>query len=108
MGNPTMQAYRLLEWGAGGRFAEVEVPQPGPHDVLVKMAAVGLCHSDITKTCERLGSVLQRLLSGSAAVGVSHIVMARLSPAHRGHTDETYQEETVDETWHSSAPFFRL
>jgi hypothetical protein len=35
-------------------------------------------------------------------------VMARLSPAHRGHTDETYQEETVDETWHSSAPFFRL
>jgi hypothetical protein len=59
---------------------------------------LGLCHSDITKTCERLGSVLQRLLSGSAAVGVSHIVMARLSPAHRGHTDETYQEETVDET----------
>ena len=47
MGNPTMQAYRLLEWGAGGRFADIDVPRPGPNDVLVKMAAVGLCHSDI-------------------------------------------------------------
>jgi len=36
----------------------------------------GLRHSDITKACERVGSVLQRLLGGSAAVGVSHIVMA--------------------------------
>jgi propanol-preferring alcohol dehydrogenase len=47
VGHPTMQAYRLLEWGAGGQFADVPVPQPGPNDVLVKMAAVGLCHSDI-------------------------------------------------------------
>lgn len=37
---------------------------------------LGLRHSNITKACERLGSVLQRLLSGSTAVGVSHIVMA--------------------------------
>src|SRR5947209_5313796 len=36
----------------------------------------GLRHSDITKACERVGSVLQRLLGGSAAGGVSHIVMA--------------------------------
>jgi hypothetical protein len=43
MANPTMQAYRLLEWGAGGRFTDIEVPQAGPNDVLVKMAAVGLC-----------------------------------------------------------------
>src|SRR4030095_11985073 len=59
---------------------------------------LGLRHSDITKACKLLSSVLQRLLGGSAAVGVLHIVMARLSPAHRGHTNETYQEETVDET----------
>src|SRR4030095_9585568 len=69
---------------------------------------LGLRHSDITKTCQLLSSVLQRLLGESAAVGVLHIVMARLSPTHRGHTNETYQEETVDETWHSIAPFLRL
>jgi len=58
----------------------------------------GLCHSDIAKTCERLSSVLQRHRSAPAAVDVSHSVLARLSPAHRGHTDETDQEETVEET----------
>jgi hypothetical protein len=68
----------------------------------------GLCHSDIMKTCERLSSVLQRLRSGSAAVGVAPIVLARLSPAHRGQTNETEQEETVDETSPRSAPFLRL
>jgi hypothetical protein len=69
---------------------------------------LSLCHSDITKPGERLGRVLQRRRSGSAAVGVAPIVLARLSPAHRGQTDETYQEETVEETSHRSAPCFRL
>ena len=68
----------------------------------------GLCHSDITKTGECLGSVLQRHRSGSAAVGVAHSVLARLSPAPRGQTDETDQEETVAETSPRSAPFLRL
>ena len=69
---------------------------------------LGLCHSDITKPCEGLGRVLQRRRSGSAAVGVSPRVMARLSSAHRGHTDEPDEEETVEETSHRSAPFLRL
>jgi hypothetical protein len=68
---------------------------------------LGLCHSDITKPGERLGRVLRRRRSGSAAVGVSQSVRARLSPAHRGHTDATAQEETVEETSHRSAPCLR-
>ena len=44
---PKMTAFRLLNWGTGGEYTEVEVPKPAPDEVLVKMGAVGLCHSDI-------------------------------------------------------------
>ncbi len=42
----TMQAYRLTGWQQPPRFCEVEVPAPGRDEVLVKVAGVGLCHSD--------------------------------------------------------------
>lgn len=42
-----MTAYRLLEWGSKPTFVEIEQPNPGPNEVLVRIGAVGLCHSDI-------------------------------------------------------------
>jgi propanol-preferring alcohol dehydrogenase len=42
-----MQAYRLLEAGTEGSLQTVPVPQPGPGQVLVKVAGAGLCHSDL-------------------------------------------------------------
>jgi alcohol dehydrogenase, propanol-preferring len=42
----TMTAYQLVEWGAPPEFCEVEVPTPAPDEVLIKVAGVGLCHSD--------------------------------------------------------------
>ena len=44
---PTMTAYQLVEWGEPARYNEVPVPEPGPGEVLLKVAGVGLCHSDI-------------------------------------------------------------
>ena len=41
-----MTAYQLVEWGAPPEFREVDVPSPAPDEVLVKVAGVGLCHSD--------------------------------------------------------------
>jgi propanol-preferring alcohol dehydrogenase len=41
-----MKAYRLLDWQQAG-FDEVPVPQPGTGQVRVKVAGVGLCHSDV-------------------------------------------------------------
>lgn len=41
-----MRAYRLLDWQRPG-FADVAVPSPGPGQVLVRVAGVGLCHSDV-------------------------------------------------------------
>jgi alcohol dehydrogenase, propanol-preferring len=42
----TMTAYQLVEWGKPPEFREVDVPSPAPDEVLVKVAGVGLCHSD--------------------------------------------------------------
>lgn len=41
-----MLAYRLLDWQRPG-FAEVAVPEPAGGEVLVRVASVGLCHSDV-------------------------------------------------------------
>ncbi len=43
----TMTAYQLTGWQKPAEFVEVEVPRPGPGEVLVKVAGVGLCHSDL-------------------------------------------------------------
>jgi propanol-preferring alcohol dehydrogenase len=46
VGSALMQAYRLLDWQQPG-FADVPVPEPAPGEVRVRVAGVGLCHSDI-------------------------------------------------------------
>jgi len=43
----TMMAYRLVGWREPARFEEVPVPRPGPGEALVKVAGVGLCHTDV-------------------------------------------------------------
>jgi propanol-preferring alcohol dehydrogenase len=43
----TMPAYRLLGWGEPARFVDVDVPDPRHGEALVRVAGVGLCHSDI-------------------------------------------------------------
>jgi len=47
MSGKTMWAYRLTRWGGPARLVEVPVPQPGPGQVLVRVASCGLCHSDL-------------------------------------------------------------
>ena len=44
---PQMPAYRLLDWEHPPQMATVDVPRPGPGQVLVRVAGNGLCHSDI-------------------------------------------------------------
>jgi len=45
--NTTMQAYRLLAWQQPAELCEVPVPEPGPGEVLIKVAGAGACHSDL-------------------------------------------------------------
>jgi propanol-preferring alcohol dehydrogenase len=42
-----VKAVRLVRWQAEPELREVDVPSPGPGEVLVEVAAAGLCHSDL-------------------------------------------------------------
>lgn len=42
-----MKAVRLVRWQAEPELREIEVPEPGAGEVLIKVAAAGLCHSDL-------------------------------------------------------------
>jgi len=43
----TMQALRLIAWGEEPQLVRVPVPQPGPGELLLRVDAAGLCHSDL-------------------------------------------------------------
>ena len=43
----TMTAFRLVGWQVPAEFQEVPVPSPAAEEVLVEVAAVGLCHTDV-------------------------------------------------------------
>jgi len=42
-----MKAYQLTAWQTPPRLREVEIPEPGPGEVLLKVAGAGACHSDL-------------------------------------------------------------
>lgn len=43
----TMEALRLVAWGEEPRLVRVPVPRPGPGELLLRVDAAGLCHSDL-------------------------------------------------------------
>jgi propanol-preferring alcohol dehydrogenase len=42
-----MRAFRMTEWLQAPQAVEIGVPEPGPGQVLVRVAGCGLCHSDL-------------------------------------------------------------
>src|SRR5918992_1082683 len=42
-----MRAVQLTDWEQPARLVDVPVPDPGPGQVLVRVAGAGLCHSDL-------------------------------------------------------------
>jgi propanol-preferring alcohol dehydrogenase len=43
----TMRAYQLVAWQQPPELREVPIPDPGPGEVLLKIAGAGACHSDL-------------------------------------------------------------
>lgn len=43
----TMRAFRMIEWQRPPEIVEIEVPEPGPGEVRIKVAGNGLCQSDL-------------------------------------------------------------
>jgi propanol-preferring alcohol dehydrogenase len=42
-----MKAYQLTAWQMPPQLRDVEIPEPGPGEVLIKVAGAGACHSDL-------------------------------------------------------------
>lgn len=42
-----MKAYQLTEWEHPAELREVDVPEPGPGQVLIRVGGAGACHSDL-------------------------------------------------------------
>lgn len=42
-----MRAYQMFQWKTTPEYRDVPQPDPGPGQVLIKVAAAGLCHSDL-------------------------------------------------------------
>jgi propanol-preferring alcohol dehydrogenase len=42
-----MKAFQFIEWQKPAELREVEVPEPGPGQVLIKIGGAGACHSDL-------------------------------------------------------------
>lgn len=57
--------------GSAARIEEVRLPRPGPDDVIVDIAAAGLCHSDISLASGDLRQPMPALLGHEAAGTVS-------------------------------------
>ncbi len=43
----TMRAFQLVAWQQPPELREVPIPEPGPGEVLLKVAGAGACHSDL-------------------------------------------------------------
>lgn len=43
----TMRAFRMMRWQEPPELVEVEIPEPGPGQVRIKVAGNGLCQSDL-------------------------------------------------------------
>ena len=42
-----MKAYRIHQWHSAPKLEDVSVPEPGPGEVLIKIAGAGVCSSDL-------------------------------------------------------------
>lgn len=42
-----MKAFQLVEWEQPPELREVDVPEPGPGELLIKVGGAGACHSDL-------------------------------------------------------------
>ena len=78
----TMPAVRLVRWQAEPELVTVPVPEPGPGEVLLKVEAAGLCHSDLHLMEWRAGTVPYTLpfTLGHETAGT----VAALGPGARG------------------------
>lgn len=79
-----MRAVQVLKAGGNLELVEREIPQPGPGQVRVKVAACGICHSDVLVKEGLFPGISYPRVPGHEAVGVVDEVGAGVKPWKRG------------------------
>jgi len=79
-----MKAIRLVKPGRPLELHDIEVPEPGPADVLVKVKAAGICHSDAHYRAGRSPVRALPLTLGHEVAGVVERVGAGVSQFRAG------------------------
>jgi 2-desacetyl-2-hydroxyethyl bacteriochlorophyllide A dehydrogenase len=79
-----MKAIQLIAPGAPVELRDVPVPAPGPGDVLIRVRAAGICHSDAHYRAGRSPTAPLPLTLGHEVAGTIEAVGARVTRARAG------------------------
>ena len=79
-----MKAYRIIEWEQPPVLTEAPGPEPGPGQVVVKVAGNGLCHSDVGMA--QIPGVFAEMLGWSAPFTLGHEVGGHIAALGAGVT----------------------
>ncbi len=80
-----MKAYRLVEWEHAPELTEAPVPEPGPGQVVVRVAGNGLCHSDVGMT--QMPGSIGELIGWKVPFTLGHEVGGHVAMLGAGVTD---------------------
>lgn len=80
-----MSAYRLTEWEKGPKLVDVDVPKPGPGQVLLRVAGNGLCHSDMTMA--QMPASIGELVGWSMPFTLGHEIAGYVEELGEGAVD---------------------
>ena len=67
-----MRAHRLHDWQAEPKLEEVAEPEPGPGEVLIKIAGAGVCSSDLHITHEWSPETMPQIAGWQTPFTLSH------------------------------------
>ena len=68
----TMRAFRMIEWQQPPQLVEIEVPEPGPGQLRIKVAGNGLCQSDLHMP--EVPAVMEQLMGWQMPFTLGHEV----------------------------------
>jgi propanol-preferring alcohol dehydrogenase len=84
----TMRAFRMLRWQEPPELTQMDVPEPGPGEVRIKVAGNGLCQSDLHML--HLPAAMEQLLGWQMPFTLGHEVggwIDKCGPGVVGHRE---------------------